>query len=72
MAKLLIDEDKCKGCKLCVLACPKKALSDADHRNSKSFIPVQVDEDKCTHCGICYTICPDYVFEIEDQEQDKA
>jgi 2-oxoglutarate ferredoxin oxidoreductase subunit delta len=64
LTKLIINKDKCKGCRLCILTCPKKALLDADHRNSKSYIPIQVDDDKCNKCGLCYIVCPDYVFEI--------
>lgn len=54
----------CKGCGLCIMNCPKKAISHSGNFNAGGYDMVVVDEEKCIGCGICYTVCPDYVFEI--------
>lgn len=64
MAKLYINEERCKGCGLCLAACPKHALEHSKTFNKQSYETVIVDEQKCIQCGICYTVCPDYVFEL--------
>ena len=45
-----IINDKCKGCSLCVKACPFDALKLVDR------IAV-VDEGKCTNCNACIAKC---------------
>ena len=50
MAKLkgaiVVNTDRCKGCALCVSACPQGVME-----------PVQID--KCTGCTSCAVVCPD-------------
>lgn len=67
MAKVIFNEDKCKGCELCTTVCPKKIVVMAkDKINIKGFHPAQVvDMDKCIGCAFCATICPDLVIEVE-------
>ncbi|MGN1059510.1 MAG: 4Fe-4S binding protein, partial [Clostridia bacterium] len=41
MAKVVFFEEKCKGCYLCVTACPNKIIKVAEDRmNAKGFRPV--------------------------------
>lgn len=67
MAKVTFNEDRCKGCRLCIEVCPKKIVQiDADKLNMKGFHPAGVKEmDKCTGCAFCATICPDCVITVE-------
>ena len=67
MAKLTFKTDNCKGCGLCVDACPKKIVTMAKDRiNAKGFHPATVVEmDKCIGCAFCATMCPDVVIEVE-------
>ena len=48
---MLVRSLFCTGCKLCVNACPSKALSI---KNGK----LTVEPEKCTHCNICNDFCP--------------
>jgi 2-oxoglutarate ferredoxin oxidoreductase subunit delta len=67
MAKVIFATDICKGCGLCVNACPKKLLTIAkDKINKKGYSPAEMtDESQCIGCGFCYTMCPDSVITIE-------
>ncbi|RLC99626.1 MAG: 2-oxoacid:acceptor oxidoreductase [Chloroflexi bacterium] len=73
MAKgmVIIDEDRCKGCGLCVTVCPAKILQLAEGRfNAKGYRPVEVTApEKCTGCAMCATICPDVVFTVYRQKR---
>ncbi len=67
MARPIILSDTCKGCGLCVTACPKKILVlSKEHINQKGYFPVTcTDESACIGCAMCAIICPDCVFTIE-------
>ena len=57
MAKVTVDEQRCKGCGLCALACPKKIMALSKTKiNSKGYRPAEcVDPDKCIGCAFCAT-----------------
>lgn len=67
MAKVTFNENRCKGCSLCVAACPKKILElDKSRLNSKGYHPVVcTDTTKCIGCAFCATQCPDLVITVE-------
>ncbi len=67
MAKVTINEERCKGCGLCVRACPKDIMQLSKSKlNSKGYHPVEVtDMDACIACASCARTCPDVVIEIE-------
>lgn len=66
MAKLKIDIKSCKGCGLCVSACPQKILQMSEGTNSSGHLyVVMIEIEKCTGCGLFYLMCPDIAIEIE-------
>ena len=67
MAKLTFKTDMCKGCGLCVAACPKKLLVlDTEVINAKGHTPAKsTDESQCIGCAFCATMCPDCIIKVE-------
>lgn len=65
--KVTFKEDICKGCGLCVSACPMKIISlDNKKINVKGYHPATVvDMDKCIACASCALMCPDVVITVE-------
>ncbi len=65
MAKVSFQEDLCKGCKLCIGACPQKIIGLADHINATGYHPATVKaQDKCRGCALCAMVCPDVVITV--------
>lgn len=69
MVKLTFRTDLCKGCGLCVLACPKKLLRISHSViNAKGHHPAEItDESQCVGCASCAMMCPDCVIKIEKE-----
>ena len=70
MKSITFDEEKCKGCELCMIACPKKIVAlDKDKINKQGFHPAGVkDINACTSCAQCAIICPHVVIRIENDK----
>lgn len=63
--KVVFDTERCKGCEICVLVCPRKLLSLARERNKLGYRPARItDEGKCTGCALCAQMCPDCVIQV--------
>ena len=52
MAKIQIDEEKCKACGLCQKNCPVNAI-EGEAREKR-----HINQDKCIKCGTCIATCP--------------
>lgn len=52
MAKIQIDEEKCKACGLCQKNCPVNAI-EGEAREKR-----HINQDKCIKCGTCISTCP--------------
>ena len=57
---IVVDNERCKGCSLCVVACPVKVISLAKEVNAKGYnYAREYVEDTCIGCSACATVCPD-------------
>lgn len=60
---VVIDQERCKGCTLCIPACPPGVLQMSEQRN-QSGLPYPELVPGCTGCGACLWVCPDFCFEV--------
>ena len=67
MVKVSINELVCKGCGLCVRACPKNVLALSRTKlNAQGYHPAEVvDQEACIGCASCARTCPDVAIRIE-------
>ncbi|MDP6688578.1 MAG: 4Fe-4S binding protein [Alphaproteobacteria bacterium] len=57
---ITIDEERCKGCELCIHYCPPEVLRLSERRKSLNHLVIELfDEANCTGCDICARVCPD-------------
>jgi len=64
--RIVVDEERCKGCELCTTVCPKDLIHMANTFNAKGYRPAQLVDAKneCTGCAICSVICPDAAITV--------
>ena len=78
--RLVIDQDRCKGCNLCTLVCPYRIFLPGKTLNRKGVVVPELDRpERCTNCrlqklygrtlcGLCVMICPDQAIRWEEEE----
>lgn len=67
---VVIATERCKGCELCIPACPPVVLRMSDARNAMG-LPYPELLSGCTGCGACLLVCPDFCFEVYQFEEPK-
>jgi len=77
--KLVIDEQQCKGCNLCLLVCPYRIFQEGTKANERGIVVPALDRpERCpncrlqklygrTLCGVCQMICPDQAIRWDDE-----
>lgn len=67
MPMIKVNEVLCKGCEMCVVACPSHLIAlDTTRVNAKGYHPAMlVVTDKCTGCKSCALMCPDVAITME-------
>lgn len=59
LARLDIDENICKGCGLCTIACPRTLLKLSDEISASGYTPAMItSQEKCAGCALCAGMCP--------------
>jgi len=58
-----IDVGICKGCELCIDACPPRVLTMSTTVNHLGYRYPELAPG-CTGCQACQLVCPDFVFEV--------
>ncbi|MFC2710690.1 4Fe-4S binding protein [Hoylesella oralis] len=58
---IVVDIDRCKGCSLCIVACPKDVIALAQRKVNVHGYPYAEAAflDECIGCASCGIVCPD-------------
>ena len=62
---VVIDKDRCKGCGLCIAACPNQVLAFSGELNKSGYNVVHMEyPEACVGCAFCAQTCPDIAIEV--------
>ena len=67
MAKIKINVERCKGCELCIIYCPKNLIDVSRHLNIRGVHPAvfkKQAQSKCVGCAFCAQVCPEVCIEV--------
>ena len=65
MPGIRIDKNHCKGCELCIRACPQNIISMSKEITVRGYYFAQVhDPSRCLGCQLCAIVCPDVAIEV--------
>lgn len=69
---IAVDRERCKGCSLCVAACPSHILALAKKQvNKKGYhYAEQVRQDLCNGCASCGIVCPDGCITVYKRKEE--
>lgn len=62
---IVVDIEKCKGCEVCIGACPNSVIELAKEVNGKGYhYAFMAKPDECIGCANCAIVCPDGVITV--------
>jgi 2-oxoglutarate ferredoxin oxidoreductase subunit delta len=68
--KIIIDGELCKGCRLCIRACPAGVIAESRVPNAGGIFPAEAGDCEsagCIACGMCYAVCPDCCITVYEK-----
>jgi 2-oxoglutarate ferredoxin oxidoreductase subunit delta len=65
------DIETCKGCELCIEACPQESLELSPNINAQGYHYAVLVKDNCTGCVNCALVCPDAVITVYRETKKK-
>ena len=71
---VLFAVENCKGCELCIDACPQESLELSREINAQGYRYAVLGKDNCTGCINCALVCPDAVITVyrENKKKERA
>ncbi len=69
---IVVDTNRCKGCALCIEACPQAVIALADKKvNVHGYRYVEpVQPEACVGCTSCAIVCPDGCITVYRKKED--
>jgi 2-oxoglutarate ferredoxin oxidoreductase subunit delta len=68
MPGITVDKNQCKGCELCVRACPQQILSMSKDITVRGYFYARMhDPSRCIGCTICAVVCPDVAITVHSR-----
>ncbi|MCX6138253.1 MAG: 4Fe-4S dicluster domain-containing protein [Ignavibacteriales bacterium] len=64
---VVVATDVCKGCELCIAACPQDTLALSPQINRRGYRYAVMVQDNCTGCINCALVCPDSAITVYRQ-----
>lgn len=70
MGRIEIEEDRCKGCELCVAACPRSLIQISRQINKLGYHSALTHPEEhasgkgCTGCVLCALVCPETAINV--------
>ncbi len=61
---VVINIEKCKGCEVCLSACPEQVLALSNEVNAKGYHYAVKVNSNCIGCANCAVVCPDAVITV--------
>ncbi len=70
---IIVDTITCKGCSLCVEACPTDVIRLAEEVNGKGYnFSYMHQPEACIGCANCAMVCPDSCITVYKMKVDAA
>jgi len=69
--KVIFDIERCKGCDLCLGACPQDSLEHSPGINKQGYHYAVLVQDNCTGCTNCALVCPEAVITVYREKNKK-
>ena len=73
MYRLNFNPAYCKGCSICIEACPKNVIKSSGRIDAKGHVlPEEGDMKRCSGCRLCELVCPDFAVALmEDGDKEE-
>jgi 2-oxoglutarate ferredoxin oxidoreductase subunit delta len=69
---ITVNTERCKGCEICISACPTNVLGMTKEVNKKGYnYAYMLREDDCIGCASCGLVCPDGCITVYKMKNEK-